>query len=218
METHCGECGWQHEPDDAHNLGSAVYRKLFHGKHGRWPTWEDAFAHCEPEVKDAWRKELGVVLISDPFPERAMGEADFLYRYKATVLRVVDGDTFDAEVQMGFGMTVRPSGKFDLGRFRVYGIDTPETLHRKSGLTDAQWDLEKAAGQKSKARMIELIAAKTVYLRTEKPDKYGRWLAWVWVKPEDYGVVEKSVNFILLNEGFAKVYENEPLPKTIGGV
>lgn len=138
-----------------------------------------------------------------------------LYRYRATVLRVIDGDTFDSQVQLGFGVTVQPSGRFDLGRFRLYGVDTPETTHRKPGLSEPEWIVEKQAGERSKVWLKALIEGKSVIVRTQKPDKYGRWLCWVWTKPEDYGVVEKSVNFQLLSQGLAKEYADEPLPKEI---
>lgn len=143
-------------------------------------------------------------------------EDDLLFNRKATTLRIVDGDTFDARVSLGFGLSVEPVGKFELGRFRMYGINTPETHKRMPGLTDAQWVAEKAAGEKSKARLAVLMpVGQAIYIRSMKPDKYGRWLCVAWTSFADFGVVEKSVNAQMLGEGFAKAnsYGDEPLLK-----
>ncbi len=142
-------------------------------------------------------------------------EDDLLYNRRATVIRVVDGDTVDTEVQLGFGLIVRPAGRFHLGRFRLYGINAPES-RRPPGMADEAWAVEKAAGEKAKARMAELLPmGKTIFLRSMKPDKYGRWLAVVWTDFADFGAVEKSVNAQMLGEGLAKAnsYGDEPLLK-----
>ncbi len=78
--------------------------------------------------------------------------------YEGHVLRVVDGDTFDALVDLGFGV----SQKF---RVRVEGVDTPEMNTR--------------AGKKAKVAVEELINGKMVYLSEAGSDKYGRALARV---------------------------------------
>lgn len=78
--------------------------------------------------------------------------------YKGHVLRVVDGDTFDALVDLGFGV----NQKF---RVRVEGVDTPE--------------IRTEEGKKAKAAVEELICEKTVYLTQAGSDKYGRALARV---------------------------------------
>jgi endonuclease YncB( thermonuclease family) len=135
-----------------------------------------------------------------------------LFNYKATVLEIVDGDTFSANVDLGFGITVQPAGSFDLGRFRLYGIDTPETTHRKPGLTDAQWEAEKVAGLKAKERLTQITPKGTViWVESRKPDKYGRWLCLAYVRQEDLGDVARSINAQLVREGFAKLYASEPL-------
>ena len=145
-----------------------------------------------------------------------MTEADLLYNVKATVIRVVDGDTFDAHVFLPFGLSVEPVGKFELGRFRMYGINTPETHKRAPGMTDKEWEVEKAAGKKAAARLAVLMpVGKPIFLRSMKPDKYGRWLSICWTSFKDFGIVEKSVNAQLLSEGLAKAnsYGDEPLLK-----
>ena len=54
----CQECATDHKPDQPHNQQSLYYRCYFKAKYGRWPTWEDAMAHCEEQIKRLWREEL----------------------------------------------------------------------------------------------------------------------------------------------------------------
>lgn len=153
---------------------------------------------------------------AEPMPTT---EDDLLYNRRATVIRVVDGDTVDTEVDFGCGITLRPAGKFKLGRFRLYGINAPES-RRPPGITDAEWEVEKVKGDKAKARMTELLPmGKMIYVQMKKPDKYGRWLCTCWTSFADFGVVEKSVNAQMLSEGLAKAnsYGDEPLLSGGGG-
>ncbi len=108
-----------------------------------------------------------------------------MYEYKATVLKVIDGDTFDTSVDLGFHVMTKV-------RFRVFGIDTAEL---RTTLKE-----EKALALKAKARVSELILGKEVRIRTFKTDKYGRWLAEV-----DLG--ETSLSKLLLSEGLAVQYK-----------
>ncbi len=63
----CPECNTEHDPDDAHNVVSMHYHLGFKGRHGRWPTWEDAMAHCSPERQNAIRTALKALgLPNDP--------------------------------------------------------------------------------------------------------------------------------------------------------
>ena len=64
------------------------------------------------------------------------------YRYKAEIIRCVDGDTVDAWIDVGFDMRIKQ-------RLRLHGIDTPET--RTRNLT------EKKVGMMAKARVQELL-------------------------------------------------------------
>lgn len=54
----CPECGADHGAADPHDAKSPQYRAAFHAAHGRWPTWTDAMAHCEPHVRDLWRRTI----------------------------------------------------------------------------------------------------------------------------------------------------------------
>jgi len=86
-----------------------------------------------------------------------------MYQYQAKILRVVDGDTFLAEVDLGFNLTAKL-------RFRLRGIDTPETFRPKT-------EAEKELGLKAKQFVAALISDKTVTLKTYKEGFYNRWEA-----------------------------------------
>lgn len=54
----CPECAVKHDPRMPHNKQSLFYQYAFYARNGRWPTWEDAMAHCAEEVKEVWRQAL----------------------------------------------------------------------------------------------------------------------------------------------------------------
>jgi micrococcal nuclease len=114
-----------------------------------------------------------------------------MYEYRVKkVHKVVDGDTIDVDIDLGFSVSF-------FSRVRLAGIDTPE-----SRTTDAR---EKALGLEVKEKIKkELAAAKDVVIKTEKPDsseKYGRILGWVFLDGS-----EISLNQKLINEGYAWTY------------
>lgn len=114
-----------------------------------------------------------------------------MYEYRIKkVLKVVDGDTIDVDIDLGFNISYYQ-------RVRLAGIDTPE-----SRTTDKE---EKILGLEVKDRVKHLIdSAKTVVIRTEKPDsseKYGRILGWLYLDG-----AETSVNHALIADGFAWEY------------
>lgn len=50
-EGTCPECAVAHDPKQPHNRDSLYYQYHFYAEHGRWPTWNDAMAHCDPAVQ-----------------------------------------------------------------------------------------------------------------------------------------------------------------------
>lgn len=54
----CQKCATKHKPEMPHNQQSLYWQYYFYAKHARWPTWEDAMAHCSEEMKAAWVEEL----------------------------------------------------------------------------------------------------------------------------------------------------------------
>lgn len=90
-----------------------------------------------------------------------------MYNYKAKVVRVVDGDTYDMEVDLGFGIRFQ-------ARFRLRDVDTPETWRPKS-------DAEREHGERATARVKELIEGKEVTIYSHKLGIYGRYSADVYL-------------------------------------
>ena len=109
------------------------------------------------------------------------------------VKNVVDGDTIDVVIDLGFDILFA-------SRVRLAGIDTPE-----SRTTDKA---EKALGVEAKEYLKkQLKDAKSVVIRTEKmnsSEKYGRILGWVYVNGES-----ESVNNKMINDGYAWGYLGE---------
>jgi micrococcal nuclease len=90
-----------------------------------------------------------------------------MYRYKVDVTRVVDGDTVDVDVDLGFGMTYKKQ------RVRMVGIDTPESRTR---------DLEeKFYGKQSKYFLESLLKDKEVQLVSHDKGKFGRILGELFI-------------------------------------
>lgn len=50
-EGTCPECAVKHDPWQPHNKDSLTYQYKFYDEHGRLPTWEDAMAHCDEDIK-----------------------------------------------------------------------------------------------------------------------------------------------------------------------
>ena len=98
-----------------------------------------------------------------------MGKQKEVYEYTAKLDRVVDGDTVDAELDLGFNIIYKE-------RIRLMGIDTPESRTRNK--------VEKKLGLKSKARLKELISENkgNIILKTSKEGKgkFGRILGEVF--------------------------------------
>lgn len=107
-----------------------------------------------------------------------------MYKYKCKVLRVVDGDTFIGRVDLGFKVTTEQ-------RFRVKGIDTPESYRPTT-------EAERIHGKAATKRAKELLDGKIVYIKTSKTGKFGRWIASVTL---DDGI---DYTTVMINEGFEK--------------
>ena len=120
-----------------------------------------------------------------------------MYEYKCKVLRVIDGDTVDVDIDLGFGVWLRKE------RVRIMGIDTPESRTRDK--------VEKKFGLASKARLKSLLGKDPV-LKTQvskkgedMKGKFGRILG-------DFTVYDSNVDAwrpvtqILVEEGHAVPY------------
>lgn len=114
-----------------------------------------------------------------------------MFEYFCKVNRVVDGDTIDVTVDLGFDI-------HHFARVRMMGIDTPESRTRNLE--------EKALGLASKARLKELLKGQKVKIETSKEGKgkFGRILADVIVCNKDG--TEVNCNQQLIEEGHARPY------------
>ena len=92
-----------------------------------------------------------------------------MYEYKCKVIRVVDGDTVDVDIDLGFGVWLHKE------RVRIQGIDTPESRTRDK--------VEKRFGLLAKEELKVLLDDDNVKLITMKYDakgKFGRILGELW--------------------------------------
>uniref|UniRef100_UPI00321804D6 thermonuclease family protein n=1 Tax=uncultured Draconibacterium sp. TaxID=1573823 RepID=UPI00321804D6 len=112
-----------------------------------------------------------------------------MYKYKATISRVVDGDTMDIDIDLGFKITTHQ-------RIRLQGINTPETYNVKK---DSE---EYKKGTLAKEFVIQRITTNNneAIIETEKDTgKYGRYIATVWLADNPV-----SLNQELVDKGFAQ--------------
>lgn len=123
-----------------------------------------------------------------------------MYEYRATVIKVVDGDTVDVDIDLGFGIVLSDE------RVRIAGIDTPESRTRDKE--------EKKFGLAAKARVKQLLG-KTSVLKTQinkdgedMKGKFGRILG-------DFSVYDSATDSwsmltkILVSEGHAVPYHGQ---------
>ena len=116
--------------------------------------------------------------------------------YDVRVIKVVDGDTVDVDIDLGFGITLTDE------RVRIMGIDTPESRTRDK--------VEDLFGEAAKARLKELMedGAKLITTENKKGEdmkgKFGRILGDFYV--ERYEGEKERVTDILVEEGHAVAY------------
>lgn len=112
-----------------------------------------------------------------------------MYQYQAEIIKVIDGDTIRADVDLGFSLRQKMV-------FRIYGINTPEIIGPNA-----------AAGLAAKKAVDDLLpVGKVVTINTHKDEKekYGRFLADV-VLVDETGAAFNLSNY-LIEKGFAEVY------------
>ena len=114
-----------------------------------------------------------------------------MYEYRCRLRKVVDGDTVDVEVDLGFDV-------WKSERVRMYGINTPESRTRDL------W--EKELGKEAKARLLQLLPS-TFILKTQKDSKgkFGRILGTIEVDG-------RNINQQLVEEGHAVEYHGGSKP------
>jgi micrococcal nuclease len=118
-----------------------------------------------------------------------------MYEYAIKeVLKVVDGDTIDVLIDLGFDLTKKE-------RIRLAGIDTPES--RTRNLEEKKMGLEAKEYLQNK-----LDNCKNLRVKTEKDGKYGRMLGWIHGNDE-------NINNIMVTEGYAWEYDGGTKEKSL---
>ena len=120
-----------------------------------------------------------------------------MYEYRATVIKVVDGDTVDVDIDLGFGIVMTNE------RVRIMGIDTPESRTRDK--------VEDLFGEAAKARVAQLLSGDVV-LKTQiarngedMKGKFGRILG-DFLSDRWEGQPPERLTDILIEEGHAVAY------------
>lgn len=118
-----------------------------------------------------------------------------MYEYNCKIRRVVDGDTVDVDIDLGFGVVYANQ------RIRLYGIDTPESRTRDP--------YEKFFG-KMAAKFLEEKLGEQCVIRTRKDGKgkYGRVLGQFLVY-DDVTDSQKTVNDIMIRDHLAVAYHGQ---------
>ena len=120
----------------------------------------------------------------------------YIYRIKQ-ITRVIDGDTVDADIDLGFDISLTK-------RIRLAGIDTPES--RTSDANEKKYGLEAKEWLKH-----ALQDGKNILIKTELPDsteKYGRIIGHLFVNDQ-----ESSLNDQMVVEGYAWTYKGDTKKK-----
>jgi len=113
-----------------------------------------------------------------------------MYEYKVTIDRIIDGDTVDVDIDLGFDVVLTKK------RVRLYGIDTPESRTRDKE--------EKVRGLLSKSFLqLQCPVGSYVKLISHDIGKFGRILGELFEYNTDN---EVSINQVMCDEGFAVPY------------
>jgi len=112
-----------------------------------------------------------------------------MYEYNCEIKRVVDGDTVDVIIDLGFDI-------FYKSRVRLYGIDTPESRTRNKD--------EKVRGLMSKQYLIDELEKGQVVIKThkDKKGKFGRVLGEMYVG-------DKNINLMMVDDYMAVEYKGQ---------
>jgi len=112
-----------------------------------------------------------------------------MYRYRAKILKIIDGDTLDVDIDLGFHVILSKQ------RIRLYGIDTPE-----SRTTDK---IEKSCGLLSKHFLEQLCPIGSfIELKSYDTGKFGRIIGEVF----EYNKSDISINQRMCDENLAVPY------------
>ena len=118
-----------------------------------------------------------------------------MFEYRCKLIKVVDGDTIDVDIDLGFGVWLRNQ------RIRLYGIDTPESRTRDK----VEKVFGKMAGAFLKEKLGESCTLQTVL---DGKGKFGRILGKFIVHDEVTGV-DRSVHEIMIRQNLGVEYHGQ---------
>jgi len=121
-----------------------------------------------------------------------------MYEYKCKILRVIDGDTVDVDIDLGFGVWLRKE------RVRIMGIDTPESRTRDK--------VEKKFGLAAKSHVKDMLPIGSIQILKTEVDKsgedakgkFGRILGDFLLDQDDGSI--KRLTEIMIEDGHAVPY------------
>lgn len=115
-----------------------------------------------------------------------------MHEYRCVITKVVDGDTVDVDIDLGFGVWLRKQ------RVRMYGIDTPES--RTKDLEEKKYGL---AAKDFLTDMLNDEAGITLKTHKDAKGKFGRILGEFW---RTTSFADKSINDYMIEKHHAVAY------------
>jgi micrococcal nuclease len=120
-----------------------------------------------------------------------------MYEYRIKIVKVIDGDTVDVDIDLGFGVWLKKE------RVRLHGIDTPESRRRDKE--------EKKFGLLAKKYLKEALGKGTPILKThkDKTGKFGRILGELYYMVDDNLDNAVNINQTMIKDHHAVAYHGQ---------
>ena len=115
-----------------------------------------------------------------------------MYEYRVKIVKIIDGDTVDVDIDLGFGVWMHKE------RIRLFGIDTPES--RTRDLEEKKYGL---AAKKFLTGMLDDEGGIILKTHKDKTGKFGRILGELW-RTTNYA--DKSINDYMVEKHHAAAY------------
>lgn len=197
--------------DTPFNIRNLQYAVAFHRAYEKCPKHVLSWAHyrvllerATPETRERYaqvavdqaldvrglRQYIALDQPSAPATDSLPRPTQASYLYKADVIQVIDGDTLDLRIDLGFYVERR-------GRFRLANLNTPE-LNTKAGRAARDFLHQ------------QLLPAKTIVVKTQRVDIHGRYVAHLFYSPEELTIDQcfktgTYLNNEILAEGYAEL-------------
>ena len=122
-----------------------------------------------------------------------------MYEYGFKLDRVVDGDTVDGIIDLGFGISVKK-------RIRLLGINAPETRLQRKIKDETARIAEKELGLRAKDKLSDMLHNRKIIIQTklDKTGKFGRVLGTLLIEQSEEKL---NINEFLLSKGYVRKYE-----------